>query len=509
MFKIGSTLMGAGVGFVAGGPVGAIIGGVTDSSFPSFWQDSDNRIEDATVSVLRGSNEYEDVERRIARSISGEQCVTIKKILRVQNTDLFSQYRLYKEKIDKEIKGNSDIAPVYHGTEEDVAIKLCFKGFNRNFNKTGAYGKGSYFARDIKYSLRNPYSPINEHGEKFIFECQIVAGKYCNGHGKMKEPPEGYHSTVDNENNPTLFSIYHDSGSYQLWLIILQTASKPIQGNLQDLDERLAKKMSPAKWRECLDYRDMDSLTLENLNFPDIYKSKGKEDIPLTWEKEGSRLKVGLVEIGANSNEFNDITYLGEGTYFHRTSAGVLKEQESEGKLEGQKILLECQIIVGCFCQGYLDMKEPANNCDSTVDNMDNPNEFSIYHDSDAYPAYLIVFENETERILYTSSIFRIVKDRIENQKSDIIAYSSPFTMDLSSSNIPQSLWNKAGNELQQECKQKQGSVKSGEIIVTGGYNLHCEEICGDGSLEITMVIFEDDPKLYDIKDAAKKIFGF
>ena len=87
------------------------------------------------------------------------------------------------------------------------------------------YGKGCYFAVNSRYSVDyvDRTSPT-----KYIILARVVTGDFCKGSSDMKAPPEKlsstvggqrYDSTVNDENAPTIFVVFKDSGVYPSYLI--------------------------------------------------------------------------------------------------------------------------------------------------------------------------------------------------------------------------------------------------------------------------------------------------
>ena len=89
-----------------------------------------------------------------------------------------------------------------------------------------AYGKGVYFARSFDYSAQYQYSPPNEVGNKYIFQCRVLTGHFHLGHPLLVEPPVRdrntlalYNSVVDCLATPGIFVVFHDTQVYPEYLI--------------------------------------------------------------------------------------------------------------------------------------------------------------------------------------------------------------------------------------------------------------------------------------------------
>ena len=86
----------------------------------------------------------------------------------------------------------------------------------------------------------------------------------------------------------------------------------------------------------------------------------------------------------------------GHGSYFATTSKYSVEYSWPDAY--GHQRMFLCRVIVGRYCKGKKDMKNPIldgdpTRYDTTVDDVSNPKIFVTYHDSDAYPTHLVTFE--------------------------------------------------------------------------------------------------------------------
>ena len=88
-----------------------------------------------TVPLSQSSTEYQDVLRKFQATAGG---VRIHKIERIQNPPLYQSYTVRKQKMDKDIGGNSE-RQLFHGTDSKNITHINAQGFNRSF--CGAHGK--------------------------------------------------------------------------------------------------------------------------------------------------------------------------------------------------------------------------------------------------------------------------------------------------------------------------------------------------------------------------------
>merc|ERR1719377_230225 len=90
-------------------------------------------------------------------------------------------------------------------------------------------------------------------------------------------------------------------------------------------------------------------------------------------------------------------TAYGKGVYFARDSEYSASTTYSRPDGAGIQHMFLCRVVVGEFCQGRSNALAPDVRTghllyDSTVDNLSNPNMYVTYHDSQAYPEYLVKF---------------------------------------------------------------------------------------------------------------------
>jgi len=185
--------------------------------------------DDMTVHLVplsKNSPEYRDVTRKFQATAGG---VNIQKIERIQNPHLYQCYMVRKQKMDKDIGGNSE-RQLFHGTDAKNVSHINTQGFNRSL--CGAhgtrFGQGTYFARDASYSLC--YARIGDAGGHYMYLARVLVGQYCVGNPAMIVPPPKnplrpeilYESVVDNQVDPSIFVVFYDNQCYPEYLITVQ-----------------------------------------------------------------------------------------------------------------------------------------------------------------------------------------------------------------------------------------------------------------------------------------------
>lgn len=91
----------------------------------------------------------------------------------------------------------------------------------------------------------------------------------------------------------------------------------------------------------------------------------------------------------------------GNGTYFAIKAEYSAKPTYSKADPNsGHQFMYLARVLTGDYTQGLKDMKAPppksdasAHLYDSVTDNPDDPTMFIVFHDSQAYPEYLITFK--------------------------------------------------------------------------------------------------------------------
>ena len=91
-------------------------------------------------------------------------------------------------------------------------------------------------------------------------------------------------------------------------------------------------------------------------------------------------------------------TAFGKGVYFARDASYSSSRTFSQPDARGLQRMFMCRVVVGDWCKGKRDALTPDTKpgtlelFDTTVDCVKNPSIFVAYHDAQAYPEYLISF---------------------------------------------------------------------------------------------------------------------
>ncbi|XP_035257836.1 protein mono-ADP-ribosyltransferase PARP11-like isoform X2 [Anguilla anguilla] len=194
------------------------------------------------ISLGRDTYEYKEVARLFERTMGG---ALIKLIHRIQNLDLWEFFCRKKAQLRKIKRTDVEEKMLFHGTGHSNVPAICT--YNFDWRLTGShgdvYGKGSYFARDAKYSSKFCHSTgkhnftLQKHGLapptfqsepsfKSMFLARVLVGEYTLGHPLFSRPPSKdttitnfYDSCVDDIVNPKIFVIFDSNQVYPEYLI--------------------------------------------------------------------------------------------------------------------------------------------------------------------------------------------------------------------------------------------------------------------------------------------------
>ena len=89
-----------------------------------------NAITVHRVKLRPQSSEFKSVVQMFTKTVNSE---AVKKVERIQNPQLYKEYQLRKQKIDKDNGGNNE-RQLFHGTTSNCVKKINSQGFNRNFS---------------------------------------------------------------------------------------------------------------------------------------------------------------------------------------------------------------------------------------------------------------------------------------------------------------------------------------------------------------------------------------
>ncbi|XP_066580426.1 protein mono-ADP-ribosyltransferase PARP11 [Amia ocellicauda] len=209
---------------------------------PSHWEMINTDDPYQLIPLHGNTYEYKEVLRLFERTLLAR----IKAIKRIQNLDLWEFFCRKKAQLRK-IKRVPDIEErmLFHGTSHDIVQAICTHNFDWRLNGShgNVYGKGTYFARDAKYSSKFCHNGVNHHmtlqthgvaplifqsepSFKSMFLARVLVGDFTLGNSTYCRPPSKdrslmnfYDSCVDDIANPKIFVIFDCNQIYPEYLI--------------------------------------------------------------------------------------------------------------------------------------------------------------------------------------------------------------------------------------------------------------------------------------------------
>ncbi|XP_052410215.1 protein mono-ADP-ribosyltransferase PARP12-like [Carassius gibelio] len=198
----------------------------TPSNFKALPEHWDKALTPETgyksVPLQSTSTEYIKIKELFSRTMVG---FSILKIERIQNKALWEVYQWQKDFMKKN-NGGRDVTEkqLFHGTDSTHLDAICHTNFDWRICGTHgtAYGKGSYFARDAKYS----HSYTRDSGARSMFVCRVLVGSYTKGESSYLRPPSKdggdtvfYDSCVNDVFDPSIFVVFEKHQIYPEYLI--------------------------------------------------------------------------------------------------------------------------------------------------------------------------------------------------------------------------------------------------------------------------------------------------
>ncbi|XP_053407527.1 protein mono-ADP-ribosyltransferase PARP14-like [Mercenaria mercenaria] len=196
---------------------------------PKKWRTMNDKENLAVVTLDPNSQEHSNVVTEFKQTLNANP--TIVRVERIQNKTLYTQYSAKRKEMNNNNPKKKDNERVlWHGTADDAVQSINSHGFNRSYcgKNATAFGMGVYFAVQSAYSNQSTYSPPGRDGNKRMYRCLVLTGKYCTGNGGMRVPPAVdqskphilYDSVTNNTSSPSMFVIFNDTQAYPEHLIV-------------------------------------------------------------------------------------------------------------------------------------------------------------------------------------------------------------------------------------------------------------------------------------------------
>ncbi|XP_062389432.1 protein mono-ADP-ribosyltransferase PARP14-like isoform X2 [Sardina pilchardus] len=199
--------------------------GKGDTSVPDNWDDMTLNLRCQVFPLKNNSQEYVTVQNLFLQSCCNN---TIVKIDRVQIPYLWKHYEIKKQAMEAKNGHKNNERQLFHGTSQPTINHINHNGFNRSYagKNAAAYGNGTYFAVNARYSASNTYSVPDALGQKYMYLCRVLTGDFTTGRQGMIVPPaktsttaDLYDTVTDNPGAPTMFVVFNDNQAYPEYLI--------------------------------------------------------------------------------------------------------------------------------------------------------------------------------------------------------------------------------------------------------------------------------------------------
>ncbi|XP_048372109.1 zinc finger CCCH-type antiviral protein 1-like isoform X2 [Sphaerodactylus townsendi] len=206
---------------------------IPESKYPREWDKyALPEIGYKAVELNKICAEYTTIENLFQKTMSA---YVIHSIRRIQNPSLWQVFQWQKEQMKKK-RGGKEIEDklLFHGTTSSNLEAICNDNFDWRICGTNGtvYGKGSYFARDAKYS--HNYCPPDAK-VKSLFVARVLVGDFVVGHSTYNRPPSKssdgtncYDSCVDRMMDPSIYVIFEKHQIYPAYVISYSEEKKCI-----------------------------------------------------------------------------------------------------------------------------------------------------------------------------------------------------------------------------------------------------------------------------------------
>uniref|UniRef100_H3CN79 Si:ch73-252i11.1 n=1 Tax=Tetraodon nigroviridis TaxID=99883 RepID=H3CN79_TETNG len=173
------------------------------------------------VPLMASSEEYQEVVALFRKTMAFH----ILKVERIQNKTLWDFFQLQKTQMKNSNGGRPVLEmKLFHGTDNQYVDTICHTNFDwRLCGSHGtAFGKGSYFAQNAKYS----HSYTSDSNVRSMFVVRLLVGEYTKGSPEYRRPPSKdggdinfYDSCVDDVHTPSIYVVFDKHQIYPEYLL--------------------------------------------------------------------------------------------------------------------------------------------------------------------------------------------------------------------------------------------------------------------------------------------------
>ncbi|XP_071169430.1 protein mono-ADP-ribosyltransferase PARP14-like [Mytilus edulis] len=186
-------------------------------------------------------------------------------------------------------------------------------------------------------------------------------------------------------------------------IVTLQPADKEYQDVVKDFQTNMAGNYNSIVKMEKIQNRTLQQQYAAKKKSMDSTNAKGTNNELKLWHGTAMEAVDSINTYGFNRSYCgkNAVAY-GNGVYFAVNPTYSAQAQYARPDPNGNKRMYLCKVLVGEYTKGQSGMKVPPPKpgaagghilYDSVVDNPQSPGIVVIFHDTQAYPEYLIVFK--------------------------------------------------------------------------------------------------------------------
>ncbi|XP_071171106.1 uncharacterized protein [Mytilus edulis] len=301
--------------------------------------------------------------------------------------------------LEQALKNNDRQASFYDNSENKYIVDLnTYTEFPENdpndivtvLRKSKEYAfdiPSNTAPRDTNENLKTvTLQPAVSEYHDGVPDLQTTMGGQNNGYGF--DMPSNWAAMDQNEN---------------IKIVTLQPTDKEYQDVVKDFQTTMAGNYNRVIKIDKIQNRSLYQQYVVKKNLMDSTNAKGTRNELKLWHGTHMQTIDSINTNGFNRSYCgkNALAY-GEGVYFAVNARYASRGPYACPDPNGNKRMYMCKVLVGEFTQGQTGMKVPPPKpgaagdhilYDSIVDNPKSPAMFAIFHDTQAYPEYLIVFK--------------------------------------------------------------------------------------------------------------------
>uniref|UniRef100_A0A3P8P5K0 Uncharacterized protein n=1 Tax=Astatotilapia calliptera TaxID=8154 RepID=A0A3P8P5K0_ASTCA len=201
----------------------------TSTPIPETWDKTQiPQTGYSRISLQPSSEEFREVVALFSETMKSCDIINIE---RIQNKALWEAFQLQKNQMKTKNKGgNVREEKLFHGTDSKFADTICHHNFDWRICGTHgtSYGKGSYFARDARYS----HNYTGDTDVRAMFISRVLVGDFTKGSSDYRRPPSKdggginfYDSCVNDVMNPSIYVVFEKQQIYPEYLIQYKTTN--------------------------------------------------------------------------------------------------------------------------------------------------------------------------------------------------------------------------------------------------------------------------------------------